>query len=253
MSTRRSIILWLWMVSLFYSLSATCTSQRVYQQPEKADSRMTRSSPHKLEKAEKLARELQSKGIRDERVLAAIACIPREVFVDEALADMAYLDRPLPIEAGQTISQPYTVARQTELLQLLPGDKVLEIGTGSGYQAAVLCEMGAEVYSIERYRELHVQAKETLSKLGYTPHLFHGDGFEGLPDHAPYDKILITAAPEEIPPKLKAQLRIGGRMVLPLGGRERQLMTVVKRLSETRYSTTEHGDYIFVPMKKGTE
>ncbi|QRX64936.1 protein-L-isoaspartate(D-aspartate) O-methyltransferase [Dysgonomonadaceae bacterium zrk40] len=214
---------------------------------------MTQSPIYNLEKAEKLARELRGKGIRDNAVLAAIARIPREAFVDEALAEMAYLDRPLPIEAGQTISQPYTVARQTELLQLEPGDRVLEIGTGSGYQAAVLCEMGVELYSIERVEDLYQTARETLNCLGYFPKLYHGDGYEGLPREAPFDKILITAAPETIPPKLKEQLRVGGLMVLPLGGRERQQMTVVKRLSENRFSTTTHGDYIFVPMKKGTE
>ena len=214
---------------------------------------MTQSPPYNLERAEELARELRNKGISDKAVLAAISKIPREAFVDEALAEMAYLDRPLPIESGQTISQPYTVARQTELLQLEPGDKVLEIGTGSGYQAAVLCEMGVEVYSIERYLELYETAKETLSRLGYFPKLYHGDGYEGVPEEAPFDKILITAAPEAIPPKLKEQLRVGGRMVLPLGGRDRQQMTVVKRVSETRYRTSTHGDYIFVPMKKGTE
>jgi protein-L-isoaspartate(D-aspartate) O-methyltransferase len=173
--------------------------------------------------------------------------------VDAALADMAYLDRPLPIESGQTISQPYTVAFQTELLQLKPGEKVLEIGTGSGYQAAVLCEMGAEVYSIERYRELYLTAKERLNRLGYTPQLFHGDGYEGLPEQAPFDKILITAAPEEIPEKLKEQLRVGGWMVLPLGGRMGQKMTVIKRTSGEKYRQTTHGDFIFVPMQKGTE
>lgn len=214
---------------------------------------MTQPPLYNLDKAEKLARELRNKGIKDMAVLAAIARIPREAFVDEALADMAYLDRPLPIEAGQTISQPYTVARQTELLQLKPGNKVLEIGTGSGYQTALLCEMGVEVYSIERYQELYRRAKKRLNDMGYFPHLFHGDGYEGLPDHAPFDKILITAAPEEIPPKLKEQLRIGGMMVLPLGGRDQQQMTLVRRVEETRYKSTTHGYYLFVPMQKGSE
>ncbi len=241
------------MLVLICSLPATSRAQEEKKQPEKTDNRMTQSPPYNLERAEELARELRNKGISDKAVLAAISKIPREAFVDEALAEMAYLDRPLPIESGQTISQPYTVARQTELLQLEPGDKVLEIGTGSGYQAAVLCEMGVEVYSIERYLELYETAKETLSRLGYFPKLYHGDGYEGVPEEAPFDKILITAAPEAIPPKLKEQLRVGGRMVLPLGGRDRQQMTVVKRVSETRYRTSTHGDYIFVPMKKGTE
>lgn len=243
----------LWMLALICSLPVTSRAQAEKTEPENSKFPMTQSPTYNLEKAEKLARELRDKGIRDKAVLAAIARIPREAFVGEELAEMAYLDRPLPIGEGQTISQPYTVARQTELLELEPGDRVLEIGTGSGYQAAVLCEMGVEVYSIERYEELYQTAKETLNRLGYFPKLYHGDGYEGLPGEAPFDKILITAAPEKIPPKLKEQLRVGGRMVLPLGGRDRQQMTVVKRVSETRYSTSTHGDYIFVPMKKGTE
>lgn len=214
---------------------------------------MDNASQGKYKKAEKLAKELKRKGIRDERVLAAIATVPREQFVDERMAAFAYLDKPLPIEEGQTISQPYTVAFQTELLHLKPGEKVLEIGTGSGYQAAVLCEMGVAVYSIERYHELYLLAKERLFRLGYTPQLFYGDGYQGLPDHVPFDKILITAAPEEIPEKLKEQLHIGGWMVLPLGGRQGQKMTIVKRTDEDRYSQTTHGDFIFVPMQKGTE
>lgn len=241
------------MLALICSLPVTNRAQVEKTEPENSKFPMTQSPIYNLEKAEKLARELRDKGIRDKAVLAAIARIPREAFVGEELAEMAYLDRPLPIGEGQTISQPYTVARQTELLELEPGDRVLEIGTGSGYQAAVLCEMGVEVYSIERYEELYQTAKETLNRLGYFPKLYHGDGYEGLPGEAPFDKILITAAPEVIPPKLKEQLRVGGRMVLPLGGRDRQQMTVVKRVNETRYSTSTHGDYIFVPMKKGTE
>ena len=241
------------MLALICSLPVTSRAQAEKTEPENSKFPMTQSPIYNLEKAEKLARELRDKGIRDKAVLAAIARIPREAFVGEELAEMAYLDRPLPIGEGQTISQPYTVARQTELLELEPGDRVLEIGTGSGYQAAVLCEMGVEVYSIERYEELYQTAKETLNRLGYFPKLYHGDGYEGLLGEAPFDKILITAAPETIPPKLKEQLRVGGRMVLPLGGRDRQQMTVVKRVNETRYSTSTHGDYIFVPMKKGTE
>lgn len=202
--------------------------------------------------AQKLARSLKRKGISDERVLKAIANIPRHLFIDEQLVEYAYIDRPLPIESGQTISQPFTVAYQTGLLQLKPGEKVLEIGTGSGYQAAVLCEMEAEVYSIERYYNLYQSAKETLNKLGYHPHLFFGDGYEGLPELAPFDKILITAAPEKIPEKLLQQLRVGGWMVAPVGGRDGQKMTVIQRVSEDEFKESEHGDFIFVPMQQGT-
>lgn len=205
-----------------------------------------------LDEAKQLAKTLKRKGISDKRVLTAIGNVPRHSFIDEELASYAYQDRPLPIESGQTISQPYTVAYQTQLLKLKPGEKVLEIGTGSGYQAAVLCEMEAEVYSIERYKNLYENAKKTLNELGYYPHLFFGDGFEGLPEHAPFDKILITAAPEKIPEKLLQQLHVGGWMVVPLGGRMGQKMTVIRRVSETKFKESDHGDFIFVPMQEGT-
>ncbi|NCB24672.1 MAG: protein-L-isoaspartate(D-aspartate) O-methyltransferase [Bacteroidia bacterium] len=214
---------------------------------------MSDNAPQNHPQAEKLARELERKGIRDKRVLAAIASVAREEFIDASLREYAYLDKPLPIEKGQTISQPYTVAYQSELLGLKPGEKVLEIGTGSGYQAAILCEMGAVVYSIERYEALHLSAKATLHRLGYYPHLFFGDGYEGLPEEAPFDKILLTAAPDVVPEKLLKQLRVGGWMVLPLGGRMGQKMTLIKRLGEEKFSESEHGDFIFVPMQKGTE
>lgn len=232
--------------------SVACANNK-NKQIERADTRVVNPIQDNTSEATKLAESLRKKGITDKRVITAIADIPRHEFIDESLREYAYLDRPLPIEKGQTISQPYTVAYQSELLQLKPGEKVLEIGTGSGYQAAVLCEMDAEVYSIERFQELHLTAKETLNKLGYHPNLFFGDGYEGLPEHAPFDKILITAAPEEIPQKLKQQLKIGGWMVLPLGGRMGQKMTIVKRVSNDKFTESVHGDFIFVPMKEGTE
>lgn len=203
--------------------------------------------------AQKLARELKRKGIRDTRVLAAIEKIPRHLFIDEKLSEYAYHDRPLPIERGQTISQPYTVAYQTQLLKLKPGEKVLEVGTGSGYQAAVLCEMDVEVHSIERYHQLYLTAKETLNKLGYHPNLYHGDGFEGLPEQAPFDKILLTAAPSKVPEKLLQQLKVGGWLIGPLGGRTGQKMTKIERISKEEFKETLHGDFIFVPMQEGTE
>lgn len=206
-----------------------------------------------MTEAAKLAKQLEQKGILDQLVLKAIANVPRHEFVDEELRGAAYIDRPLPIERGQTISQPFTVAYQSELLRIKPGEKVLEIGTGSGYQAAILCEMGADVYSIERYEELYLSAKKRLNSLGYFPHLFYGDGYEGLPDDAPFDKILVTAAPDKVPEKLMYQLRIGGWMVVPVGGRSGQKMTIIKRTGEESFKESLHGDFIFVPMQKGVE
>jgi protein-L-isoaspartate(D-aspartate) O-methyltransferase len=226
----------------------TCSSNK--SKSGISNSEINMNSQQKTEAA-KLAEQLEQKGISDQLVLKAIAAVPRHEFVDEEIRGAAYLDKPLPIEKGQTISQPYTVAYQSELLRIKPGDKVLEIGTGSGYQAAILCEMGAEVYSIERIEELYLSAKKTLNALGYFPNLFYGDGYEGLPENAPFDKILVTAAPVEIPQKLLYQLRIGGWMVVPLGGRGGQKMTIIKRTGKDAFEESEHGDFIFVPMQKG--
>lgn len=203
--------------------------------------------------AKELVLNLKKKGIYDKKVLKAIERVPRHNFVDEKLALFAYMDSPLPIDENQTISQPYTVAFQTQLLALKPNEKVLEIGTGSGYQAAVLCEMDVEVYSIERYKQLHLKAQNRLQKLGYQANLFYGDGYEGLPDHAPFDKIVITAATLEFPEKLLKQLKIGGMMVAPIGDSTHQTMTVVKRISEDKYKKTKHGTFRFVPMLEGVE
>ena len=253
MKTRTRQYFSLFIIVLWCFVSINCTSNATKRQNEKTDSTMSEVFQNNLQEAEDLAKSLKRKGISDERVLNAIAKVPRHLFVDENLRDYAYYDKALTIEKGQTISQPYTVAYQTELLKLKPGEKVLEIGTGSGYQAAILCEMDVDVYSIERYKELHLSAKERLNKLGYYPKLFFGDGFEGLPEYAPFDKILVTAAPEKIPEKLLRQLRVGGWMVVPLGGRLGQKMTVIKRINEEKFSESEHGDFIFVPMQKGTE
>lgn len=205
------------------------------------------------DKAYKLAAELKRKGIKDERVLAAISKVPRHTFVAENLVGRAYEDNPLPIDKNQTISQPYTVAFQSELLQIKPCEKVLEIGTGSGYQAAILCEMGAEVYSIERHQQLYIKAKKVLNQLGYNPMLFYGDGYEGLPDYSPFNKILITAATNEFPKKLLGQLKVGGLMVAPIGDSNRQTMTVIRRLGPNEYKESEHGAFVFVPMLEGVE
>lgn len=199
----------------------------------------------------KLVDEIRLKGIKDESVLAAINKVPRHLFMDSSFVHFAYKDQAFPIAANQTISQPYTVAFQTQLLKIVKGDKVLEIGTGSGYQAAVLIEMGANVFTIERYKELNINAQRLLPPLGYRPHFFYGDGFEGLPTYAPFDKIIITAATSSLPEKLIDQLKTGGKMVVPVGGRSSQTMTLVEKTSETNYQTSQHGAFVFVPMLKG--
>ena len=201
----------------------------------------------------KLVEEISRKGITDERVLAAIGKVPRHLFMESGFINFSYKDSAFPIGAGQTISQPYTVAFQTQLLEVWPMDKVLAIGTGSGYQTAVLLEMGARVYTIERQRELYLKSKALLEQMGYNPHFFYGDGYQGKPSYGPYAKILITAAAPEIPQALVDQLEVGGRMVLPLGDTMGQDMTLVEKISPTETRVTAHGRFIFVPMLKGTQ
>lgn len=203
-------------------------------------------------KRKKLVSELRQKGITDENVLNAIDTVPRHLFMDPAFLIHAYVDKAFPISSGQTISQPYTVAVQSSLLKVKKRDKILEIGTGSGYQAAILAEMGAKVYTIERYRELYLKAQRTLTSLGYNADFFFGDGYEGKPQYGPFDGILITAAAAEVPQNLLEQLKIKGRLVIPLGSSDSQVMTVVERSGPDTFETTEHGNFIFVPMLKGT-
>jgi len=202
-------------------------------------------------KRRKLIEELRSKGITDERVLEAMNRVPRHIFMDDAFLKHAYQDKAFPISAGQTISQPYTVAVQTILLNVGKRDRVLEIGTGSGYQAAILAELGVKVYTIERQRELHRKAQTMLSGMGYRIHCFLGDGYEGQPQYGPYDGIIITAATAEVPEKLLRQLRIGGRLVVPRGERDSQVMTLYTRTGEDDWEITTHGYFVFVPMLKG--
>lgn len=191
---------------------------------------------------------LEQKGIADKNVLDAIKKIPRHLFLNSSFEDFAYQDKPFPIGAGQTISQPYTVAFQTELLQVKKEDKILEIGTGSGYQTAVLCTMGAKVYSIERQNELFKKTSILLPKLGIRPkHLSFGDGYKGLPNYAPFDSIIVTAGAPYIPQPLMAQLKIGGRLVIPVG-EDVQVMTLLIRRSETQFEKHEFGDFRFVPL-----
>jgi protein-L-isoaspartate(D-aspartate) O-methyltransferase len=200
-----------------------------------------------------LVNGIRKKGIKDEAVLAAMEAVPRHMFMDSSFVGFAYKDQAFPIGAGQTISQPYTVAFQTELLGVKRGDKVLEIGTGSGYQTAILHAMGAKVYTIERQRELYLKAQQLLSDLGYKPQFFFGDGMEGKPSYGPYDKILITAAAEKIPGKLLEQLMIGGILVLPMGDRLTQTMIRIIKTGHDEYSETSHGSFVFVPLLRGTE
>jgi protein-L-isoaspartate(D-aspartate) O-methyltransferase len=201
----------------------------------------------------KLVETVRSKGITDENVLNALDIVPRHIFMDSSFIKFSYQDQAFPIGAGQTISQPYTVAFQTQLLEVKPNDKILEIGTGSGYQTAILLELGARVYTIERQRELFLKAQDLLGQLGYKPHFFFGDGMEGKPAYGPYDKILITAAADQIPEKLLQQLRIGGIIVVPVGGRFSQSMIKIVKESESDFKKTSHGAFVFVPLLKGTE
>ncbi|RZJ28446.1 MAG: protein-L-isoaspartate(D-aspartate) O-methyltransferase [Flavobacterium sp.] len=197
-----------------------------------------------------LATTLMEKGIIDVRVLEAIKKIPRHLFLNSSFEDYAYQDKPFPIGAGQTISQPYTVAFQTQLLQVKKDHKILEIGTGSGYQTAVLFALGAKVYTVERQNELFKQASLLLPKLGVKPkHMSFGDGYKGLPNHAPFDSIIVTAGAPEIPKPLMAQLKIGGRLIIPVGQNDSvQIMTVLVRKNETQFEKHEFGEFRFVPL-----
>ncbi|MDB5248651.1 MAG: protein-L-isoaspartate(D-aspartate) O-methyltransferase [Segetibacter sp.] len=195
---------------------------------------------------------LRTKGITDENVLTAINNIPRHFFLDSAFDKIAYEDRAFPIAEGQTISQPYTVAYQTQLLEIKPYDKVLEIGTGSVYQASVLAEMGAKVFTIERQKKLYELNKGFIFKAKY-PNIkfFYGDGFEGLPTYAPFDKVIITAAAPYVPPKLVAQLKTGGLMVIPVDLGPFQQMLRLTKLADGSYSEERFDNFSFVPMLEG--
>ncbi len=200
---------------------------------------------------------VRARGITDERVLEAIGCVKRECFIEPGLQHRAYEDRPLPIGLRQTISQPSTVAFQTMLLDTKPGDSILEIGTGSGYQAAILCAMGVKVYSIERHRELHERAKSVLEELNYRALLRVGDGTKGWPSLAPFDGIIVTAGTMKIPQMLLDQLqqpdgtRQGGRLVVPVGDRYAQQMTRVVRTGQDSYESSKSGAFSFVPLVSG--
>ncbi|TXG39313.1 protein-L-isoaspartate(D-aspartate) O-methyltransferase [Seonamhaeicola maritimus] len=197
---------------------------------------------------QQLVNVIKAKGIADKNVLDAIGSIPRHLFMDSSFLDHAYQDKAFPIGADQTISQPYTVAFQSELLQVKPGDKVLEIGTGSGYQCAVLCKLGAKVYSIERQQELFKKTSKFLPKLGYrAKKLIFGDGYKGLPEEAPFDSIIVTAGAPFVPKPLLSQLKIGGRLVIPVGD-DVQMMTLFVRKGPKEFEQHEYGEFRFVPL-----
>ena len=199
-----------------------------------------------------LVEELKNKGINDENVLNAINAVPRHVFLDSSFLEFAYQDKAFPIGSGQTISQPFTVAFQSSLLEINKNMKVLEIGTGSGYQACVLAEMGAKVFSIERQRKLYTKTKAFLAEFPYRIKMFLGDGNKGLPTYGPFDRILITAAAPEIPQALIDQLKVGGMMVIPLCENEtHQTMLRLTKQEDGSLKREEYGDFRFVPMLKG--
>lgn len=197
---------------------------------------------------QQLVTVLETKGIKDKSVLNAIGNIPRHLFMDSGFLDHAYQDKAFPIAADQTISQPYTVAFQTELLQVKKEDKILEIGTGSGYQTAVLCELGAKVWSIERQQELFKKASKFLPKLGYrAKKLIFGDGYKGLPEEAPFDSIIVTAGAPFVPKPLLSQLKMGGKLVIPVGD-DVQTMTLFIRKGPKEFEQHEFGEFRFVPL-----
>jgi protein-L-isoaspartate(D-aspartate) O-methyltransferase len=201
---------------------------------------------------QKLITGLRAKGITDENVIAAFEKVDRHKFIESFMWDKAYWDQPLPIKHEQTISQPFTVAFQTQLLQIKKGDKVLEIGTGSGYQAAILSAMGAKVYSIERQEGLFRDTSKLLEEIDHKIFTFFGDGFNGIPQYAPYDKIIVTCGAPNVPMSLIHQLKTNGLMVIPVGT-ETQRMIRITKTGENDYTEEEFGDFVFVPMLKNTK
>jgi protein-L-isoaspartate(D-aspartate) O-methyltransferase len=196
--------------------------------------------------------ELKSKGIQNKAILEAFDRVPRHFFLDLAFMNQAYSNMAFQIGAGQTISHPYTVAFQTDLLSVTKGTKVLEIGTGSGFQTSILCAIGAKVVSIERQRELFQKAKHIIDALGFTPKLFYGDGYKGQPTYGPYDRVLVTCGAPFVPQALLEQLKVGGILVIPIGEGEKQIMTKIVKVGEDQFEETTYGDFSFVPMLERT-
>ncbi|MDH5396920.1 MAG: protein-L-isoaspartate(D-aspartate) O-methyltransferase [Cyclobacteriaceae bacterium] len=191
---------------------------------------------------------VREKGIHDQRVLDALGKVPRHYFFENVFLEHAYQDKAFPIGEGQTISQPYTVAFQTEKLEINAGDKVLEVGTGSGYQACILLELGAEVYTIEYNKVLYERTRNFLPKMGYKPHFFYGDGSKGLPKKAPFDKIIVTAGAPTIPRSLIEQLAIGGKLIVPVGDNEKQQMLLIEKISPKQLKKKSFDYFCFVPL-----
>ncbi len=213
---------------------------------------MVKDSAQHIGMRNKLVQSIRQKGITDEAVLQAINKIPRHLFMESGFVTFAYKDQAFPIGAGQTISQPFTVAFQTQLLEVKERAKILEVGTGSGYQSAVLLELGAQVFTIERQQELYVKVQRLLPSLGYFPRFFYGDGYKGLPTYGPFDGIIVTAGAPYVPEDLLRQLKIGGRMVIPVGSGSTQIMKLIIRISETDFKEQNFGDFSFVPLLGGT-
>ena len=196
-----------------------------------------------------LVLDIEKKGIKDTRVLNAINKIPRHFFFDKIFDAHAYEDKAFPIESGQTISQPFTVAFQSQLLDVSPGDKILEVGTGSGYQACVLLELGANVYTIEYQKKLYQKAIRFLPKIGYQPHMYQGDGSKGMARFAPYDGIIVTAGAPTVPDELIQQLKIGGKLVIPVGNNEIQSMVLIEKVDENKIKKKQFDNFSFVPLR----
>jgi len=199
-----------------------------------------------------LIEELKAKGIKNKAVLEAFDATPRHFFLDLAFINQAYSNMAFQIGAGQTISHPFTVAFQTDLLEVKKGTKVLEIGTGSGFQTSILCALGTKVISIERQRELFLKAKRIINELGHNPKLFYGDGYKGQPSYAPFERILVTCGAPFVPEALLEQLVIGGILVIPIGDGDKQIMTKITKVSETEFEQQTYGDFSFVPMLERT-
>ncbi len=213
----------------------------------------TLDSPDFAKQRKELVKSIEKRGISDKKVLDAIRKTPRHIFMDKYFVDKSYQDHAFPINCGQSISQPFTVGFQTQLLSVLPGDKILEVGTGSGYQTAILLEMGAKVYTIERQYELYLQAKSLFEGNKFNLKMFFTDGYKGLPEYSPFDSILLTAAAPTVPQELINQLKCGGRMVAPIGGKQGQRMMLIEKLDNGSCKYTDYGAFMFVPMVSGTK